>query len=149
MRLLIAEDEAELARAIQVILENEGYTVDSVHDGKDAYEYAVLAEYDGIILDIMMPKLSGMEVLEKLRSEGNQTPILLLTAKSAIENRIDGLDLGADDYLTKPFAMGELLARIRAMTRRKTVLQANNLTFEDLELNKDIMRISNGQDEIK
>ena len=149
MRLLIAEDEEELARAIQVILENEGYTVDSVHDGKDAYEYAVLAEYDGIILDIMMPKLSGMEVLEKLRSEGNQTPILLLTAKSAIENRIDGLDLGADDYLTKPFAMGELLARIRAMTRRKTVLQANNLTFEDLELNKDIMRISNGQDEIK
>lgn len=149
MRLLIAEDEAELARAIQVILESEGYTVDSVHDGKDAYEYAVLAEYDGVILDIMMPKLSGMEVLEKLRSEGNQTPILLLTAKSAVENRIDGLDLGADDYLTKPFAMGELLARIRAMTRRKTVLQANNLTFEDLELNKDIMRISNGQDEIK
>lgn len=149
MRLLIAEDEAELARAIQVILENEGYIVDSVHDGKDAYEYAALAEYDGVILDIMMPKLSGMEVLEKLRSEGNQTPILLLTAKSAIEDRIDGLDLGADDYLTKPFAMGELLARIRAMTRRKTVLQANILTCADLELNSDANRISNGKDEIK
>ena len=149
MRLLLAEDEQDLARAIQVILENQGYTVDSVHDGEDAYEYASLAEYDGLILDIMMPKHSGLEVLEKLRNEGKETPILLLTAKSAIEDRINGLDLGADDYLTKPFAMGELLARVRAMTRRKTVLQANNLTFEDLELNKDSMRISNGKDEIK
>lgn len=149
MRLLLAEDEQDLARAIQVILENQGYTVDSVHDGEDAYEYASLAEYDGLILDIMMPKSSGLEVLEKLRKEGKETPILLLTAKSAIEDRINGLDLGADDYLTKPFAMGELLARVRAMTRRKTVLQANNLSFEDLVLNKDSMRISNGQNEIK
>lgn len=149
MRLLLAEDEQDLARAIQVILENQGYIVDSVHDGEDAYEYASLAEYDGVILDIMMPKRSGLEVLEKLRNEGKETPILLLTAKSAIEDRIKGLDLGADDYLTKPFAMGELLARVRAMTRRKTVLKANNLTFEDLELNKDSMRISNGQDELK
>ncbi|SLC84628.1 transcriptional regulator [Mycobacteroides abscessus subsp. abscessus] len=126
MRLLLAEDEQELARAIQVILENQGYAVDSVHDGEEAYEYASLADYEGIILDIMMPKLSGLEVLDKLRNEGHQTPILLLTAKSAIEDRIEGLDLGADDYLTKPFAMGELLARVRAMTRRKTILQAKN-----------------------
>lgn len=149
MRLLIAEDERELARAVQVILENQGYAVDSVHDGEEAYEYASLAEYDGIILDIMMPKLSGLEVLNRLRNEGNQTPILLLTAKSAIEDRIDGLDLGADDYLTKPFAMGELLARVRAMTRRKTILQAKILTFENLQLNCETIRISNGNDELK
>ncbi|WP_035051175.1 response regulator transcription factor [Carnobacterium pleistocenium] len=149
MRLLIAEDEQELARAIQVILENEGYFVDIVHDGKEAYEYASLVDYDGLILDIMMPKLSGLEVLEKLRRESKQIPILLLTAKSAIDDRIGGLDLGADDYLTKPFAMGELLARIRAMTRRKTVLQAKIVTFEDLELNSDSIHISNGKQEMK
>jgi len=149
MRLLIAEDEQELARAIQVILENEGYLVDIVHDGKEAYEYASLVDYDGLILDIMMPKLSGLEVLEKLRRESKQIPILLLTAKSAIDDRIGGLDLGADDYLTKPFAMGELLARIRAMTRRKTVLQAKIVTFEDLELNSDSIHISNGKQEMK
>lgn len=149
MRLLIAEDEQELIRALQVILENQGYVVDSVYDGEAAYDYASLANYDGIILDIMMPKLSGLEVLEKLRREDNQTPILLLTARSAIEDRIDGLDLGADDYLTKPFAMGELLARVRAMTRRKTVLQAKILTFKNLQLNCETIRISNGKDELK
>lgn len=149
MRLLIAEDEQELVRALQVILENQGYVVDSVYDGEAAYDYASLANYDGIILDIMMPKLSGLEVLEKLRREDNQTPILLLTARSAIEDRIDGLDLGADDYLTKPFAMGELLARVRAMTRRKTVLQAKILTFKNLQLNCETIRISNGKDELK
>ena len=149
MRLLLADDEQELVRAIQVILESQGYTVDSVYDGKDAYEYADLAEYDGIILDIMMPTYSGLEVLEKLRKEGKQTPVLLLTAKSTIEDRIDGLDLGADDYLTKPFAMGELLARVRAMTRRKTILQSKILTFEDLKLDSDIMRISKDKEELK
>lgn len=149
MKLLIAEDEKELARAIQVILEKQDYIVDSVYDGEEAYEYASLAEYDGIILDIMMPKLSGLEVLEKLRRAGNQTPILLLTAKSAIDDRINGLDLGADDYLTKPFAMGELLARVRAMTRRKTILQAKVLQFEDLRLNCDTLRMNNGKNEVK
>lgn len=149
MRLLLADDEQELVRAIQVILESQGYSVDSVYDGKDAYEYAALAEYDGIILDIMMPTFSGLEVLEKLRKEGKQTPVLLLTAKSTIEDRIDGLDLGADDYLTKPFAMGELLARVRAMTRRKTILQSKILTFEDLKLDSDIMRISKDKEELK
>lgn len=149
MKLLIAEDEQELARAIQVILEKQGYIVDSVYDGEEAYEYASLAEYDGIILDIMMPKLTGLEVLEKLRQAGSQTPILLLTAKSAIDDRINGLDLGADDYLTKPFAMGELLARVRAMTRRKTILQAKVLQFEELQLNCDTLRMNNGEDEAK
>lgn len=149
MRLLLAEDEKELARAVQVILENEGHIVDSVYDGQDAYDYASLADYDGLILDIMMPKLTGLEILERLRKEGKQTPILLLTAKSAIGDRIEGLDSGADDYLTKPFAMGELLARVRAMTRRKTVLQPRTLAFEDLLLDCAAVRISNGEDELK
>lgn len=149
MRLLIAEDEKELARAIQVILENEAHVVDIVYDGADAYEFATLAEYDGIILDIMMPRLNGLEVLAKLRKEGLQTPILLLTAKTAVDDRIGGLDLGADDYLTKPFAMGELVARIRAMTRRKTVLHTSVLAFEDLNLDSERMRITKGKEEIK
>lgn len=149
MRLLLAEDERELARAVQVILENQGYSVDTVYDGQDAYDYASLADYDGMIMDIMMPKLTGLEVLEKLRKEGKQTPILLLTAKSAIGDRIEGLDSGADDYLTKPFAMGELVARVRAMTRRKTVLQPRKLVFEDLLLDCDAVRISNGKNELK
>ncbi|WP_313468174.1 response regulator transcription factor [Carnobacterium sp.] len=149
MRLLLAEDEQELARAVQVILENQGYSVDIVYDGQDAYDYASLAEYDGMILDIMMPKLTGLEVLDRLRKDGKQLPILLLTAKSAVGDRIEGLDSGADDYLTKPFAMGELVARVRAMTRRKTVLQPRILTFEDLLLDCDAVRISNGKDEVK
>lgn len=110
MQLLLAEDELDLARAIEVILTKQGYLVDVVHDGEDAYQYAQLSQYDGIILDIMMPKLSGIEVLTKLRATGSQVPILLLTAKSAVDDRIEGLDAGADDYLTKPFNMGELLA---------------------------------------
>lgn len=149
MRLLLAEDEQELARAVQVILENQGYSVDIVYDGQDAYDYASLAEYDGMILDIMMPKLTGLEVLDRLRKDGKQLPILLLTAKSAVGDRIEGLDSGADDYLTKPFAMGELVARVRAMTRRKTVLQPRIVTFEDLLLDCDAVRISNGKDEVK
>lgn len=149
MRLLLVEDEQELSRAVQVILENEGHIIDIVYDGQDAYDYASLADYDGIILDIMMPKLTGLEVLERLRKEGKQTPILLLTAKSTVGDRIEGLDSGADDYLTKPFAMGELLARVRAMTRRKTVLQPRTLAFEDLLLDCDAVRISNGEDELK
>lgn len=149
MRLLLAEDEQDLARAVQVILENQGYSVDIVYDGQDAYDYASLAEYDGMILDIMMPKLTGLEVLDRLRKDGKQLPILLLTAKSAVGDRIEGLDSGADDYLTKPFAMGELVARVRAMTRRKTVLQPRIVTFEDLLLDCDAVRISNGKDEVK
>lgn len=134
MQLLLAEDEKELARAIQVILEKQGYLVDVVYDGETAYDYAKLAEYDGMIFDVMMPKRSGTAVVKQLREEGLGTPILLLTAKSAVDDRIDGLDSGADDYLTKPFAMGELLARVRAMTRRKMVFLSPQLSFGDLEL---------------
>ncbi len=136
MRLLIAEDEHELVRALEVILKRANYTVDAVFNGKDAYEYARSGEYDGILLDLMMPEMNGLEVLEKLRQEHVATPVLILTAKSELDDKIQGLDLGADDYLTKPFEMGELLARIRAMMRRKADFTGTNLTCGNLTLNR-------------
>lgn len=117
MRLLLAEDEKELSAALTAVLEHNHYSVDAVYDGQDALDYALTENYDGIILDIMMPKKSGLEVLAELRRSNINTPILMLTAKSEVNDRVTGLDTGADDYLTKPFAMSELLARIRAMTR--------------------------------
>ena len=119
MKLLYAEDERAMSEAVTDVLTYHKYSVDAVYDGRDALDYARAEEYDGIILDGMMPKLSGLEVLRQLRSEGCRTPVLLLTAKAEVEDRIEGLDLGADDYLPKPFAMGELLARVRAMLRRR------------------------------
>lgn len=118
MRILLAEDEKELSRALTAILEHSKYAVDAVYDGLAAVESAENNAYDAMIFDIMMPKLDGIEALKQVRSHGNFTPVLLLTAKAEISDRIVGLDAGADDYLTKPFAMGELLARIRSMTRR-------------------------------
>ncbi|QBE97474.1 response regulator transcription factor [Blautia producta] len=137
MRLLLAEDEKELANALAAVLKHNNYSIDVVYNGADAYDWAQAAEYDGIILDIMMPKMSGLEVLEALRKQGCTVPILLLTAKGEIEDRVTGLDMGADDYLPKPFAMKELLARIRAMTRRKSEFSANVLDFEGLTLNRE------------
>ncbi|MDE6204141.1 MAG: response regulator, partial [Lachnospiraceae bacterium] len=119
MKLLYAEDETGMSDAVVDILTYHKYTVDAVYNGVDALAYAEGEQYDGIILDIMMPRLDGLEVLRRLRKSGNNTPILLLTAKTEVEDRIQGLDLGADDYLPKPFAMGELLARVLAMLRRK------------------------------
>ena len=119
MKLLYAEDEAGLAEAVADILTYHNYLVDRVADGEEALAYARMGDYDGILLDIMLPGLDGLSVLETLRREGDRTPILLLTAKGEVEDRIRGLDLGADDYLVKPFATGELLARIRAMLRRR------------------------------
>ncbi len=136
MRLLLAEDEVELSNALVAILKHSSYTVDAVHNGQDALDYILASDYDGIILDIMMPGLEGTEVLKRIREKGVSTPVLFLTAKSEIEDRIAGLDLGADDYLTKPFDMGELLARIRAMTRRKADFSPNNLSCGNLELNR-------------
>ena len=137
MRLLLAEDEKELANALAAVLKHNKYSIDVVYNGADAYDWAQAAEYDGIILDSMMPKMSGLEVLEALRKQGSTVPILLLTAKGEIEDRVTGLDMGADDYLPKPFAMKELLARIRAMTRRKSEFSANILDFEGLTLNRE------------
>ena len=117
MRLLLAEDEKELSDALVTVLKYNHYSVDAVYDGETALEYLQTAEYDGVILDIMMPKMDGIQVLTRVRQSGNQVPVLMLTAKAEVDDKVLGLDKGANDYLTKPFAMKELLARIRAMTR--------------------------------
>ena len=137
MRLLLAEDEKELSNALCAILKHNNYSVDAVYDGADAYAYGRMGDYDGIILDIMMPKMNGIEVLKKLRAEGIVSPVLILTAKSETDDKIVGLDAGADDYLTKPFSMGELLARIRAMTRRKTDFAPNLLEMGNTRLSRE------------
>ncbi len=142
MRLLLAEDEKELSKALCAILKHNNYSVDAVYDGQDALDYGLDENYDGIILDLMMPKKNGLEVLEELRKAGVSTPVLILTAKSQIEDKIAGLDKGADDYLTKPFATGELLARIRAMTRRKSEFTPNLMTFGNLTLNRETFELS-------
>ena len=134
MRLLYAEDEAAMAEAVADILTYHKYSVDTVDNGQDALEYALDEEYDGIILDIMMPRMDGLTVLSRLRAAGNRTPVLLLTAKAEVSDRIEGLDLGADDYLPKPFVMEELLARIRAMLRRKDSFSPAVMEFADLRL---------------
>ncbi len=136
MRILLCEDEKELSNAISAILKHHNYTVDAVYDGVDALDYALSGQYDVILLDIMMPKMNGLEVLEQLRAMHIQTPVMVLSAKSEIEDRITGLDMGADDYLPKPFSMAEMLARIRALTRRKHEVMENTLTFADLTLDR-------------
>lgn len=135
MKLLYAEDERSLSEAVVDILTYHKYIVDAVYNGEDAFNYAMSGDYDGIILDVMMPKRSGIEVLSALRKNGCKTPILLLTAKTQVDDRIRGLDAGADDYLPKPFDMGELLARIRAMLRRREEFHPDLLTLGDLTLN--------------
>ncbi|MDF2514620.1 MAG: two component transcriptional regulator, winged helix family, partial [Herbinix sp.] len=149
MRVLLAEDEKEMSNALVAILKHNNYSVDAVYDGADALDYGLSANYDVIVLDIMMPKLSGIEVLEQLRAKGIHTPILMLTAKSQIEDRILGLDKGADDYLSKPFAMGELLARIRAMSRRKSEFTPNLIQVGNISLNKESFELSNEQSSLR
>lgn len=148
MKLLYAEDEKSMSDAIVDILEYHNYSVDAVYDGKDALDYARLGDYDGIILDIMMPKTDGIEVLRTLRAEGCKTPILLLTAKAEIEDRIAGLDAGADDYLPKPFAMGELLARIRAMLRRREEFTPDILRCGNVSLNRQSYELRCGEEAV-
>ncbi len=148
MKLLYAEDERSMSEAVSDVLRYHGYTVDQVYDGEDALDYARLENYDGIILDVMMPKRSGLEVLKALRQEGRGTPVLLLTAKGEIEDRIQGLDLGADDYLPKPFAMGELLARVRAMLRRREEFTPDILTCGNLCLNRQTNELSVGKERV-
>ena len=148
MKLLYAEDERSLSEAVVDVLEYQKYTVDPVFDGQDALDYAKNDRYDGIILDVMMPKKSGLEVLRALRAAGDKTPILLLTAKAEVEDRIEGLDLGADDYLAKPFAMGELLARIRAMLRRREDFTPDLLTLGDLSLDRRSYTLSAGENQV-
>lgn len=145
MKLLIAEDDADIARALTALLEHNNYTVDAVANGNDAYDYCLSGNYDGVILDIMMPGMDGLEVLKSLRADAINTPVLLLTAKSDIEDRVNGLDAGADDYLPKPFAAAELLARIRAMLRRKDAWQGDILEFEGLRLDLSTFELSLGR----
>lgn len=144
MKLLYAEDEQAMSEAVTDILTYHKYIVDAVCNGKDALDYALADSYDGMILDIMMPEMSGTEVLRELRKKGCRTPILLLTAKSQVEDKIEGLDSGADDYLPKPFEMGELLARIRAMLRRREEFTPDILTCGNLSLNMQSSQLSCG-----
>ncbi len=145
MKLLYAEDEKSMSEAVVDILTYHKYIVDAVYDGEEALSYALAEQYDGIILDIMMPGKDGFEVLKTLRQKGNNTPVLLLTAKSEVEDRILGLDMGADDYLPKPFAMGELLARVRAMLRRKETFTPDILKCGSISLNMQSYELSNGK----
>ena len=135
MRLLLAEDEKSLSKAVKAILEKNNYSVDAVYDGIEALEYLDAGNYDGLILDIMMPRMDGITALKKIRERGNTIPILMLTAKAEIDDKVLGLDSGANDYLTKPFDTKELLARIRAMTRNQaghtdSVLRVGNITLD-------------------
>lgn len=142
MKLLLAEDTADLNRAITAILKHEHYDVTSVLNGTDALNSILEAPYDGIILDIMMPGLSGLEVLGEIRRHRITTPVLLLTAKAEVDDRVSGLDAGADDYLTKPFAMKELLARVRSLTRRGTLYVDDELHFSNLTLSSESLALS-------
>ena len=144
MKLLYAEDEPALSEAVVDYLTYHKYIVDAVYDGEDAYAYASSGDYDGIILDIMLPKRDGLSVLMELRKNGCRTPVLLLTAKTQVEDRIRGLDTGADDYLPKPFDMGELMARIRAMLRRREEFHPDLMRFGDLTLNLQCGELSSG-----
>jgi len=146
MKLLYAEDERSLSEAVTDVLLFNKYNVDAVYDGQDALDYALTGQYDGIILDVMLPRLSGLEVLRRLRTEGRKTPVLLLTARAEVEHRIEGLDAGADDYLPKPFAMGELLARVRAMLRRREDFTPDALSLGNLTLDRQTYTLrANGQ----
>jgi len=137
MRLLLAEDEKELARAVATMLEMSGYEVDVAHDGLRATELAAENAYGCMVLDIMMPKMTGTEALKAIRESGNVTPVVMLTAKSEIEDRVAGLEAGADDYLTKPFSMKELLARVRSQTRRNEVYAPRELSLGSVTLDVD------------
>ena len=142
MRLLIAEDEKSLSKALTVILEKNNYSVDAAYDGEEALDYLSVGQYDGLILDVMMPKMDGLTVLRRLRAKGNNIPVLMLTAKSEIDDRVAGLDYGANDYLTKPFDTKELLARIRAMTRGRSGSQSSVLTMGNISLDRTTYELS-------
>ncbi|MBQ3964589.1 MAG: response regulator transcription factor [Firmicutes bacterium] len=144
MQVLIVEDEVRLAAALKEILEKEKYMVDVVHDGDSALDYITSGIYDVIVLDVMLPGQDGFTIAKKARAAKIETPIIMLTARNEIQNRVKGLDAGADDYMTKPFAPSELLARIRAVTRRQGEVITDKLTFGDLELDLSTCQLSKG-----
>lgn len=142
MRILLAEDERSLSRAVVALLERSNYAVDAVYDGVEALEYLASGNYDALILDIMMPRLDGLSVLKKLRQQGNPIPVLILTAKSEIDDKVEGLDSGANDYLTKPFSTRELLARLRAITRTNSNQVSSSLRFGNVTLDQTSYELS-------
>lgn len=149
MRILIVEDERRIAQGIQGLLEKQGYAVDAVYTGGSGLDYALSDIYDLIILDIMLPEMDGLSILRQLRSGGVDVPVLLLTAKSDVQDRVRGLDCGADDYLSKPFDTDEFLARVRALTRRKARLLDDTLTFGDIALDRGQMMLCRGEEQMR
>lgn len=135
MRILVVEDEVRLAEALAQIMRESKYAVDVVNDGESGFDYAMSGIYDVIILDVMLPRMNGFDIVQQMRREKNHTPVILLTARDAVNDKVTGLDCGADDYLTKPFAADELLARIRALSRRQGEVVASELTYSDVKLN--------------
>ena len=149
MRLLIVEDERAMAEGLCALLERQGYAADPVFDGVSGLDCAMSGLYDLIVLDIMLPKMDGLEVLTRLRNARVETPVLMLTARSSVEDRLRGLDHGADDYLTKPFDTGEFLARVRALTRRKDVPLEEELAFGDIRLDRRRLELCRGEERLR
>lgn len=149
MRILLAEDERSLSRAIMALLERNHYSADAVYDGEEALAYLECGNYDALILDLMMPKLDGLSVLRRLREGGNRIPVLILTAKSEVDDKVLGLDTGANDYLTKPFSTPELMARIRAMTRSQTTQATSRLTFGNITLDQTTFELSSPSSSVR
>ena len=148
MRILLAEDEKSLNRVITRRLSWEGYSVDSCFDGQEALDYLAAVEYDAVILDVMMPRIDGFEVLTQMRDNGNAAPVLFLTARDALSDKVEGLDLGADDYLVKPFEFDELMARLRVLTRRKDASKSNTYSCADLKVDTARHRVMRGGAEL-
>ena len=149
MNILIVEDETALAEAVEHILRKAGHSADRVADGQSALDYIRVGTYDLILLDIMLPKLDGLSVLRQMRSEGVQTPVLMLTARTTVPDKVAGLNAGADDYLTKPFDPEELLARVGAMTRRKGAMVLNEISFQDLTLDLNTVTLRRGERDVQ
>jgi len=149
MRILIVEDEKPLSDVLCDLLKQHKYSVDAVYDGREGLEYGITDIYDLILLDVMLPEINGIEVLKHLRKEKISTPIIMLTAKSEVEDKVKGLDYGADDYVTKPFETRELMARIRSATRRKEVYTGDGMNFDDLYIDKNTLKASTSRSEVK
>ncbi len=149
MKILYAEDERAMSDAVTEILRHKNYVVDAVYDGEEALDFIMAEKYDGIILDVMMPKMSGIEVLSNIRKSGIGTPVLLLTAKSEVSDKVEGLNAGADDYLAKPFAMPELVARVGALVRRSGEIIPDDMKIGNVTLNRQSYEISTSSGEIR
>lgn len=149
MRILLAEDEKSMSRALCAILTKNNYSVDAVYDGQDALDYLLSGEYDCAVLDVMMPKMDGFTVLRKIREKNITIPVMMLTARSEIDDKVEGLDLGANDYLTKPFESRELLARLRAMTRTASATPDNTLRFGNIDLNRGTFELIGPQGSVR